>query len=198
MPPNYFVRYNHEGKTPRQVFTKEHKELVKEGGKWLTSTSKSCSVVAALIATMAFATSSSVPGGVKQDSGVPTLEGRLALKVFAICSLGALSFSVTAVIVFLSILTSRHQEKDFHLSLPNKLILGLTSLFLSITSMLVSFCAGHFLVLKDDLQVVAFPAYVVACLPVTLFAAAQFSLYFDLIKATLKEVPQRSYKVIPI
>ncbi|KAJ6336046.1 hypothetical protein OIU78_012614 [Salix suchowensis] len=31
MPPNFFVRYNKEGKTPRDIFTETHKDLVK---KW--------------------------------------------------------------------------------------------------------------------------------------------------------------------
>ncbi|KAF5469637.1 hypothetical protein F2P56_013695 [Juglans regia] len=196
MPTHFFPRCNKAGKTAKDVFTETHQELVKNGGEWLTNTSESCSVVAALIATVAFATASTVPGGVKQDTGTPTLENQPAFDVFAISSLVALCFSVTSVIMFLSILTSRYQEKDFGTDLPRKLLVGLTSLFVSIASMLVSFCAGHFFVLKDKLKYAAFPVYAVTCLPVTFFAVAQFPLYFDLIWATFKNVPQRSYKVV--
>ncbi|OVA03468.1 Ankyrin repeat-containing domain [Macleaya cordata] len=195
MPRNFFVRLNDEGKTPKQVFTETHKGLVEEGGKWLTNTSESCSVVAALIATVAFATAATVPGGVKSETGAPTLEKEPAFSAFAISSLVALCFSVTSVIMFLSILTSRYQEQDFGSDLPRKLIVGLSSLFISIASMLVSFCAGHFFVLKDKLRYAAYPLYATTCLPVAFFAAAQFPLYFDLIRATFKKVPQRSYKV---
>ncbi|KAF8401747.1 hypothetical protein HHK36_012693 [Tetracentron sinense] len=194
MPPHFFVRYDKNGKTPKQVFTVTHEKLLMDGGAWLTNTSESCSVVAALIATVAFATAATVPGGVKQDSGSPTLEDQPAFDVFAFTSLVALCFSVTAVIMFLSILTSRYQERDFESDLPKKLLLGLTSLFISIASMLVSFCAGHFFVLKDKLKLAAYPLYAVTCLPVTFFAVAQFPLYFDLIRSTFKKVPQRSYK----
>uniref|UniRef100_A0A6N2KM54 PGG domain-containing protein n=1 Tax=Salix viminalis TaxID=40686 RepID=A0A6N2KM54_SALVM len=196
MPPNFFVRYNKEGKTPRDIFTETHKDLVKSGGEWLTNTSESCSVVAALIATVAFATSSTVPGGINETTGSPILEDQPAFKVFAISSLIALCFSVTSVVMFLAILTSRYQERDFGKDLPRKLLVGLTSLFVSIASVLVSFCAGHFFVLRDELEYAAYPVYAVTCLPVTFFAVAQFPLYFDLTWATFKKVPQRSYMVV--
>ncbi|BFG43102.1 hypothetical protein CerSpe_293760 [Prunus speciosa] len=197
VPPNFFSRHNKQSKTARDIFTETHAKEVEAGGQWLNSTSKSCSVVAALIATVAFATSTTVPGGMKQDSGEPTLENQPAFEAFAIASLIALCFSVTSMVMFLSILTSRYQEKDFGKDLPRKLLLGLTSLFVSIASMLVSFSAGHFFVLKDKLKYAAFPVYAVTCLPVTFFAMAQFPLYVDLLWATYKKVPQRSYKVAP-
>ncbi|KAF4376457.1 hypothetical protein G4B88_017193 [Cannabis sativa] len=195
MPANFFVRYNHASKTAKDIFTETHTGLLKAGGEWLTSTSQSCSVVAALIATVAFATSTTVPGGNNEISGRPTLEDKPAFEVFAIASLVALCFSVTSVVMFLAILTSRYQERDFGGDLPRKLLMGLTSLFVSIASMLVSFCAGHFFVLQEKLKYAAFPVYAITCLPVSLFALAQFPLYFDLIWANFKKVPQRSYKV---
>ncbi|CAB4291644.1 unnamed protein product [Prunus armeniaca] len=195
MPLHFFARHNRIGQTARDLFTESHKNIVKDGGQWLTNTSESCSVVAALIATVAFATATTVPGGIKEDSGKPTLENQPAFDVFAIASLVALCFSVTAMVMFLSILTSRYEEKDFGKGLPRKLLVGLTSLFVSIASMLVSFCAGHFFVLKDKLKYAVFPVYALTCLPVTFFAMVQFPLYIDLIWATFKNVPRRSYKV---
>lgn len=194
MQPHFFSHYNNENKTPRDIFSETHKDLVRSGGEWLKKTAESCSLVAALIATVAFSTSTNVPGDFKDDTGSPTLEERPEFKAFAIASLIALCCSVTSLVLFLSILTSRYQERDFGKNLPRKLILGLTSLFMSITSMMVCFCAGHFFVLKDKLKSVAFPVYAVTCLPVTLFALAQFPLYIDLIWATFKKVPQRGYK----
>jgi hypothetical protein len=153
-------------------------------------------VGAARSATVAFATSSTVPGGVNEITGSPILEYQPAFKMFAISSLIALCFSVTSVVMFLAILTSRYQERDFGQDLPRKLLVGLTSLFISIASVLVSFCTGHFFVLRDELKYAAFPVYAVTCLPVTFFAVAQFPLYFDLTWATFKKVPQRSYMVV--
>ncbi|KAM1808470.1 hypothetical protein ACFX11_031353 [Malus domestica] len=198
MPLHFFARHNKKGRTAKEIFTETHTTIVKAGGEWLTNTSESCSVVAALIATVAFATSTTVPGGIKEESGAPILENQPAFDIFAIASLVALCFSVTAMVMFLAILTSRYQEKDFGKDLPRKLLVGLTSLFVSIASMLVSFCAGHFFVLKDKLKYAAFPVYAITCLPVTFFAMAQFPLYVDLIWATFKKVPQRSYKIAPL
>ncbi|KAL5561729.1 hypothetical protein UlMin_031476 [Ulmus minor] len=181
---HFFVRYNSKGKTPNEIFTKTHKTLVKGGGNWMKSTAESCSLVAALIATVAFATSTALPGGIDDKSGKPHLETKPGFQVFAIASLIALCFSVTSLVMFLAILTSRYQEKDFGRNLPWKLLLGLTSLFVSIASMLVSFCAGHFFVLEDTIRYAAFPVYALTSIPVTFFAAAQFPLYFDLIRAT--------------
>ncbi|CBI36627.3 unnamed protein product, partial [Vitis vinifera] len=69
MPPNLML-YNNAGKTALEVFTNTHEELVQQGGKWLYKTSNSCSVVAALIATVAFTTTTNVPGGVEKGKPV--------------------------------------------------------------------------------------------------------------------------------
>ncbi|XP_034696405.1 uncharacterized protein LOC117922375 isoform X5 [Vitis riparia] len=195
MPPHFFTHYNDKKRTPKEVFTEAHSELLKKGGKWLNSTSSSCSVVATLIATVAFATSATVPGSFNENNGKPNLAHQSAFNLFAVSSLIALCFSVTSLVMFLAILTSRHQEDDFHEELPRKLLFGLTALFISIAAMLVSFCAGHFFVLKDELKYAALPVYAVTCLPISFFAIAQFSLYFDLAWATFRKVPQRSYKM---
>ncbi|CAL0334697.1 unnamed protein product [Lupinus luteus] len=197
MPPHFFRRNNNKKKTPRDIFYETHKDLVKSGGEWLNKIAESCSMVSALIATVAFATSSTIPGGVEEGTGHPILEKKPAFIVFSITSLFALCCSVTSVVVFLSILTSRYEARDFGKNLPRKLILGLTSLFMSIACMLVSFCAGHLFVIKDELVYTAFPVYGITLLPMTLFVLAQFPLYFDLLWATFTKVPTSSYKTAP-
>ncbi|KAK2991133.1 hypothetical protein RJ640_029426 [Escallonia rubra] len=122
MPPHISARHNKTGMMPNDIFTETHKDLVKEGREWLTNTAQSCSVVAALIATVAFTSSTTVPGGIKQDIRTPTLENQPAFNIFAISSLVALDFSVTSVIMFLAILTSSYQENDFRKGLPRKLL----------------------------------------------------------------------------
>ncbi|KAF4367342.1 hypothetical protein F8388_025760 [Cannabis sativa] len=189
MPSNFYLRTNKKNQTPQEVFTKNHKMLVKSGGQWLTSTATACSVIAVLIATVAFATSTAIPGGTKESNGKPKLENYFAFDMFAILSLVALCFSITALVMFLSILTSRYEENDFAKDLPTKLFLGLTSLFVSIASIIGSFCAAHFFVLEDNLSKHAvYPVYAVTCLPITIFAFVQFPLYVDLIHATFRNV----------
>ncbi|OMO93025.1 hypothetical protein CCACVL1_06671 [Corchorus capsularis] len=183
------LKWYEEGQTPKQIFTATHKSLVKDGSEWLTKTSESCS----LIATVAFATAANIPGGVNDNTGEPVLRNDPAFGVFAISSLIALCFSLTALVFFLAILTSRFEEKDFAKKLPRKLILGLTSLFTSIAAILVSFCAGHFFELRQDLRFAAFPIYTVTCLPISFFALAQLPLYLDLLWAICTRVPRRGY-----
>ncbi|XP_027340974.1 uncharacterized protein LOC113854267 [Abrus precatorius] len=192
VPEHFIFRNNKDNKTAGDIFKQRHKDLVKESSDWLKDTSKSCSVVAALIAGVSFATSTTVPGGT--DKGKPQLEDQPAFDLFAIASLIGLFFSVTALIMFLAILTSRKQAEDFRKSLPMKLLFGLSSLFVSIASMLLSFCAAHFFVLKDKYKNVLFPIYAATCLPVTFYAVVQFPLYADLLKVIFKRVPQPSNK----
>ncbi|GFQ05265.1 hypothetical protein PHJA_002670600 [Phtheirospermum japonicum] len=196
IPQLCFAQNNKEGLTPRQVFSKTHKSLVKESTDWLIKTSESCSLTAALIATVAFATSATVPGGIDEKTGYPNMQHRMLFDIFSVASLVALCLSVTALIFFLAIITSRCQERDFKTNLPRKLLMGLTSLFGSIAAMLASFCAGHTFILREEMRVAAAPIYAIACAPVTYFAAAQLPLYFDLLWAACRKVPQRSYKVL--
>nr|XP_027187471.1 ankyrin repeat-containing protein ITN1-like [Cicer arietinum]XP_027187472.1 ankyrin repeat-containing protein ITN1-like [Cicer arietinum] len=179
---------NNTSKTPDEIFRSKHTTLIKDGSEWLKDTSESCSVVAALVAGVSFATASAVPGGTT-DEGTPTLEGKPAFDIFAISSLVGLCFSVTGLIMFLSILTSRKQPNDFRRDLPLKLLLGLTSLFVAIASMFVSFCTGHFFLLNHKYESVMFPLYGATSIPVTFYAVAQFPLYYDLVTAILTEIP---------
>ncbi|KAL5542577.1 hypothetical protein UlMin_010287 [Ulmus minor] len=195
MPPHFFPLYNTNQETAKEVFIKSHEKLIENGSKWLSKTSESCSLVAVLVATVAFATSATVPGGLDENTGKPILADKPAFDAFAIASLVALCFSITALVFFLSILTSRCQEKDFAMDLPRKLLLGLTCLFASIASMLISFCDGHAFILRPRLRIIAYPLYVALCFPVTYLALAQLSLYFDLIRAIFRKVPQRCSKV---
>ncbi|PNX73187.1 hypothetical protein L195_g029086, partial [Trifolium pratense] len=149
VPGHFKYRINTNNKTPGEIFKEAHEVLLEKSTEWLKETAESCSVVAALIAGLSFATSGSVPGGNDQNTGKPTLEGQPAFEGFAISSLIGLYFSGTALIMFLSILTSRKQIEDFSINLPTKLLAGLTSLFVSIVAMFISFCAGHFFVLTD-------------------------------------------------
>ncbi|WVY93993.1 hypothetical protein V8G54_033081 [Vigna mungo] len=198
MPPHFFSPYNKDYNTPRDIFIQTHQNLVKSDGDWLKKTSQSCSLVATLLATAAFYTSTTVPGGVKKCAGSPTLENMEAFNVFAMSSLIALCCSISSLVLFLSILTSRLKEQDFGKDLPLKLLFGLTSLFVSITSMLLSFCAGHPFVLTKKLKDGAVLVYGVICVPATLFALAQFPLYLDVARATFMKVPKRSFKATMI
>ncbi|QCE01445.1 ankyrin [Vigna unguiculata] len=191
VPQHFYFRSDKKGKTAGEIFEETHKKLIKESGEWLKDTSESCSVVAALVAGVSFTAANTVPGGTNEE-GRPNLEGKPAFDAFAIASLVGLCFSVTGLIMFLTILTSRKQAKDFRRDLPLKLLLGLSSLFVSIAAMFVSFCTGHFFLLSHGYKTVLYPIYAATVFPVTFYAVAQFPLYFDLLTAILTTVPRSS------
>ncbi|XP_024040588.1 protein ACCELERATED CELL DEATH 6 [Citrus clementina] len=169
--------------TPRKVFTEKHKDLVKEGEKWMKETASSCSVVAALIITVVFAAAFTVPGG-SDGRGIPNLLHEKSFMIFAISDMLALFSSITSVLMFLGILTSRYAEDDFLVSLPRKLIIGLVALFFSIASMMVAFGATVHISLSHKWNLVIIPIALVGCVPVTLFALLQFPLLLDMYSST--------------
>ncbi|XP_031259299.1 ankyrin repeat-containing protein At5g02620-like [Pistacia vera] len=182
--PAYKVDKNCNGETPAMIFTKAHRELVKEGRDWMKVVANSCSVAAALIATIVFAAAITVPGDYN-DAGRPNLYKQIAFTTFSISD--ALSFfsSVAAIIMFLSILTARYAEGDFLYVLPKRLIWGLVMLFLSLTSLMVAFCANVYLVFCDRKAYWTLALMFVSSLvPVSLFASSQYPLLWDLMVST--------------
>ncbi|XP_050266340.1 uncharacterized protein LOC126710001 [Quercus robur] len=199
MPEHFRYQLNQDKMTPDEIFNGTHVELVKQGSEWLNKTSESCSVVAALIVTVAFAASTTIPGNIDEKIGKPNLEDRSGLSIFAYSSLIALFFSTTALFLFLSILTERYKQKDFHFKLPTRLLFGLSTLFISIVSMLVSFSAGHSFMLENKLKDKTFNVYAgLTCLPIICFFLHQLPLYIDYAMANLDEVPPSSYKAITL
>src|SRR5690606_1839919 len=112
------------------------------GEKWMKDISSSCSFVGALIFTIMFTAAFTLPGGNNQNTGFPMFLDKKLFKIFIISDAISLFSSTTSVLTFLGILTSRYAEDDFLISLPRKMILGLSTLFLSIATMMISFCAA--------------------------------------------------------
>ncbi|KAL6339461.1 hypothetical protein AAG906_032996 [Vitis piasezkii] len=198
LPTNFYIGRNEDEKSALQVFTETHGQLLDKSKEWLNSTCNSCSFLAALISTVAFASSATVPGGVDQDTGDPIFQHDLAFKFFAMSSLVALCSSFISLLLFFAIITSKYDYKGFSNNLPRNLILGLTSLFVSMAAMLLCFCSGHFLMLDDHLKYAAIPVYTPTFLIVTYFVLQQFPSYFVLLRATFKKVPQRVYPQDPL
>ena len=86
--------------------------------------------------------------------------------------------------MFLAILTSRYAEKDFLVSLPVKLMVGLVTLFLSIVTMMIAFSASFFLLYAESMKWIPVSIAALAGVPVVLFALLQSRLLFDVINST--------------
>ncbi|XP_057770656.1 protein ACCELERATED CELL DEATH 6-like [Salvia miltiorrhiza] len=182
---------NNDKQTPQMLFTKEHEKLKADGERWMKDTANACTIAAALIATVVFAAAFTVPGGIESASGMPLLVKDHAEQspapmfvLFAVSDAISLFTSITSLLMFLSILTSRYAEQDFLYVLPKRLSMGLLSLFVSITFMLVAFSATLYLVLQGDVAWFGVLVAAFASLPVTSFVLLQFPLLVDVIYST--------------
>ncbi|KAI7742145.1 hypothetical protein M8C21_032190, partial [Ambrosia artemisiifolia] len=174
LPPYHRARKNKDGQTPHDLFIEEHKELIREGEKWLKETASQCMVVAALIATIAFAAAFTIPGGYNQTDGIPIFYRRSTFVAFVVADAMSLFLSSTSILTFLSILTSRYAERDFKEALPTKLMLGISTLFLSITAMMITFSVSFFILYHKEMKWVPISIGVFALMPVILYIVLQY------------------------
>ncbi|XP_062088268.1 uncharacterized protein LOC133794857 [Humulus lupulus] len=192
IPPHYEMHKSHYGnksETAEELFSRTHESLFKEAQEWLKRTSESCSTVAVLIATVAFAAAYTVPGGSDDDTGIPILLTDPFFLVFTVMDVLSLASSLTSVVMFLSILTSPFHLQDFHRTLPRKLILAFTFLFFSVAVTMLAFAATIILIVRLKKSWTRSIIYTVAFLPVTVFALLQFPLYLafmDTMRSSLK------------
>ncbi|KAF5943391.1 hypothetical protein HYC85_017468 [Camellia sinensis] len=179
----HFIEHlNNDGLTAEKLFAKNNAKLRTEAKDWLKRTTENCSIVAVLIATVAFAAAYTIPGGPNQDTGYPLLQTKPFFVIFTLTDVISITFALTAVITFLSILTSSFQLKDFRRSLPKKLMLGLSLLILSVSMMMLAFAATVILLLHDKEQWTRIALYSVAFFPVCIFALSYLPLYIELMK----------------
>ncbi|XP_074275469.1 uncharacterized protein LOC141599374 [Silene latifolia] len=183
--PQYAIATNKNGETPLALFTKEHEELRTRGEEWMKTTANSCTLVATLIATVDFTATFTLPGGTKSN-GSPVLVKNASFLVFSIANAISLFASSASILMFLSILTSRYAERDFLKSLPRKLVIGLVSLFISITSMMVAFMATFLIIFREGERWVLFPVSLCAFVPVILYGCQEYSLMLDIFRSTYK------------
>ncbi|XP_023542597.1 ankyrin repeat-containing protein NPR4-like isoform X1 [Cucurbita pepo subsp. pepo] len=163
---------------PSELFTKEHKDLRKEGEEWMKNTANSCMLVSTLIATVVFAAAFTVPGG-NDDKGTPVFQREFWFTIFVISDAFALVSSSTSILMFLSILTSRYAEDDFLHSLPSKLLFGIASLFISIVCMVIAFSATFFMLYDGTNVWIPTTVTAIAIVPISCFFALQFGLWMD-------------------
>ncbi|KAL6179972.1 hypothetical protein ACLB2K_046642 [Fragaria x ananassa] len=175
---------NSDGMTPHELFTKNHEALKKEAEDSMKGTATSCTVVGALIVTMMFAAAFTVPGGNDGSTGVPMFLAKKLFLVFIISDTLSLVSSTTSVILFLGILTSRYAEDDFLKHLPTKLMLGLSTLFISIVTMMVAFSSALIIMLDKQYSWAVIPSIFAASIPVISFIWLQFPLLLEIIWST--------------
>ncbi|KAM7503486.1 hypothetical protein LguiB_002390 [Lonicera macranthoides] len=176
----FFKHKNYQDQTAEELFTYNNEELRLQAQEWLKRTAEQCSIVAVFIATVAFTAAYTVPGGPNQNTGFPILLNHPFFVMFTISDVLSLTFTLTSVITFLSILTSSFELQDFKLFLPQKLMIGVSLLLVSVAMMMLSFAATIILMIRDKQQWTKIALYTAAFLPVTSFAFTCVRLYAPL------------------
>lgn len=148
----------------------------------MRKTAGSCSVVATLITSVVFSAALKVPGNDTSSFAKPLDHGAWYW-LFAISDSLSLISSTASILMFLSILTSRYAEEDFLYSLPRKLMIGLTLLFISIATMMIAFTATFHIIFKPGLLFVG--TSVLACVPIILFGIQEFPLLLEVYRSII-------------
>ncbi|KAI3818888.1 hypothetical protein L1987_12709 [Smallanthus sonchifolius] len=113
------IKLNSRSLTAERLFNENNNARLKEAKEWMIESAKNYTVVAVLIATVAFAAEYTVPGA----------------------DAISLSAALTSVIMFLNIITSSYRFKDFEKSLVRKLKVGMAMLMVSVAMLMVAFAA---------------------------------------------------------
>ncbi|KAJ9563003.1 hypothetical protein OSB04_008163 [Centaurea solstitialis] len=177
------MRLNSQGKTAEQVFYENNHKLRSDAKEWMSETAKNCSIIAVLIATVAFAAAYTVPGGPDSRTGQPVLKNQPLFLIFTIADAISLSSSLTSVIIFLNIVTSSFHFADFEKSLFQKLYLGLTLLIISVAMMMVAFASTLILTISSGRKWRDITLYTVSLFPVVIFILSYVRLYKQLGRA---------------
>lgn len=136
--PSHRSMKNLARKTPYDLFLAEHKDLMKEGKEQMKQTAESCMLLATLISTVVFTTVFTVPDNCN-NTGAPILQNKKLCVVLPISEAVTILASLTSILMFLSILTSRYSDNDFLRWLPLWLVVGVAALLVSIVAMMVAF-----------------------------------------------------------
>ncbi|XP_059438946.1 ankyrin repeat-containing protein ITN1-like [Corylus avellana] len=173
---------NNLKQTAECLFASTYKDLRHDAKAWLKRTAEGCSIVAVLISTVAFTAAYTIPGGSEDQTGFPNLRHHRFFVVFTAADVLSILCALTSVVILLSVLTSPYRLDDFRHKLPNKVMLGVTFLFLSVCMMMIAFAATIVLVIRSKESWTKAVLYSLTLLPVGIFAVLYLPLYVSLTK----------------
>ncbi|KAL4585382.1 hypothetical protein LXL04_010001 [Taraxacum kok-saghyz] len=171
------MKLNSRSKTAEQLFYENNDKRRSEAKEWMIENAKNYTVVAVLIATVAFAAAYTVPGGPDPKTGQPILKKKPLFFFFTVADAMSLSAALTSVIMFLNIITSSYRFKDFEKSLGRKLNSGLAMLMVSVAMLMVAFAATLILTISSGRKWTDITLYVISFFPVIIFVFTYFQLH---------------------
>ncbi|KAA8520149.1 hypothetical protein F0562_014405 [Nyssa sinensis] len=94
---SYFIKhFNSRRQTAEKLFEENNAELRKDAKEWLKRTAESCSIIGVLIATVAFTSAYTIPGGPNQNTGYPILLSEPLFVIFTMtgCAFPCICFDI--------------------------------------------------------------------------------------------------------
>ncbi|KAL8229560.1 hypothetical protein R6Q57_014460 [Mikania cordata] len=189
---------NSDQKIAFEVFTERNDPIRTQAKDWMCENAKNCSIVAVLIATVAFTSAYTVPGG-PNDKGYPVLGGKPMFLLFTFADAISLSAALTSVIIFLNIVTSPFRFKDFASSLFEKQVTAFVLLIISVAMMMVAFAATLVLTITNQEAWSDMTLYGASFFPVIVFVFSYLPEYTKIIKdfyGKLKKMIMKCFVVI--
>ncbi|MFS8023702.1 putative PGG domain-containing protein [Helianthus anomalus] len=150
------------------MFYENNDKLRMEAKNWMTDNAKNYSIVAVLIATVAFTAAYTIPGGVDKN-GQPVFKSSPLFMFFTSADAVSLSAALTSVIIFLNVITSTFRFKDFEGSLIRKMDTGIRMLMISLAMLMVAFAATLILTISRGKKWTDITLYAVSFFPVIIF-----------------------------
>ncbi|KAJ0809919.1 putative P-type ATPase, transmembrane domain superfamily, PGG domain, retrotransposon Copia [Helianthus annuus] len=189
VPPRQMKSRNRENDTPMMVFKKEHRDLRQKGEDWMKQTAGSYIITAAaLIIIMVFPAIITVPGGNNGETGRAIYKDKLSFMIYCYSVWISFFTSNTSLLLFLSLLTERYADEDFLKRLPKRLIFGLVTLFMSVTTMVIAYSAAFYIMsVFEHEELVSWhlvPICLITSLLIASFVTLQLPLLVDLISST--------------
>ncbi|THG23027.1 hypothetical protein TEA_027026 [Camellia sinensis var. sinensis] len=180
--PHLIYHRNIEGKTPKELFEEEHKDMINKAEKVVKDINSCLMLVSTLIGTVNYAALFTIPGGFDQDKGLPIFftkakNGREDLQLFMVYVGGSLVASLLGLGTQLSIQVSRFNSNDFYISLPLKFLCTITSLFYA-AAFSITACFQIFIIEGAFINSY-FAVMVLACIFMTLVYTDALYLTYD-------------------
>ncbi|KAI3929418.1 hypothetical protein MKW92_010445 [Papaver armeniacum] len=185
LPLEFRTTTNNDGWTPKEIFDLHHSQPIADAEKWTKETSQSGTLVSVLIATVAFASTFTVPGGNFSDNGditkrgIPIFLHETAFIVFEVANAVALFSSISSLLLFIGLQTSQFEDNDYLRFIPKRLMI-----FISIITLMVAFCATLHIILGPRFTWLPIPLSLAASIPVGLFIWSYLSLFAKMVVCT--------------
>ncbi|KVH92027.1 Ankyrin repeat-containing protein [Cynara cardunculus var. scolymus] len=175
LPGYLYKQKNAIGLTPYELFVKNHKDIFFEEEKLMNGTASQLMVVAALVATISFATIFTFPGGYSQeDTGIPIFLPKTISKIFIIFDGLSFLLSATSILMVIAFIMLDHRGHNVMISSSLQIRSSIVLVYYSIASIIITYLISLFILYQSHSQWVPILITIFAFMSYMVFAIAIF------------------------